>query len=76
MMDERGDGVMRRIFAALALLIVLPALAAAEIKMTELADSNTGSTLVVFEAAADAALLEAAQEARDGCPVSAISIEE
>ena len=62
MMDERGDQMMRRILAALALLIVLPVLAAAEIKMTELADSDTGSTLVVFEAAADAALLEAGKQ--------------
>lgn len=62
MMDERGDQMMRRILAALALLIVLPALATAEIKMTELADSDTGSTLVVFEAAADAALLEAGKQ--------------
>ena len=62
MMDERGDQMMRKILAALALLIVLPVLAAAEIKMTELADSDTGSTLVVFEAAADAALLEAGKQ--------------
>ena len=62
MMDERGDQMMRRILAALALLIVLPALATAEIKMTELADSDTGSTLVVFEAVADAALLEAGKQ--------------
>ena len=61
---------MRRFFAALALLLMmmmvmmmmLPALAAAEIRMTELADHETGSTLVVFEAVADAAKLEAGKE--------------
>ena len=59
MMDERGDKAMKRILAVLAALMLLPVLAAAEIRMTELADSETGSTLVVFEAVADAALLEA-----------------
>ena len=58
-MDERGDKAMKRILAVLAALMLLPVLAAAEIRMTELADSETGSTLVVFEAVADAALLEA-----------------
>ena len=58
-MDERGDKAMKRILAVLAALLLLPVLAAAEIRMTELADSETGSTLVVFEAVADAALLEA-----------------
>ena len=58
-MDERGDNAMKRILAVLAALMLLPVLAAAEIRMTELADSETGSTLVVFEAVADAALLEA-----------------
>ena len=58
-MDERGDKAMKRILAVLAALMLLPVLAAAEIRMTELADSETGSTLVVFEAVTDAALLEA-----------------
>ena len=55
---------MKKIFAALALLFVMlvPVLAAAEIRMTELKDSGTGSTLIVFEAAADAAHLEAGKQ--------------
>lgn len=54
--------MMRRLFAALLLACLLPAAAWAEIRMTELADSESGSTLVVFEARTDAALLEAGKE--------------
>lgn len=50
---------MKRMLFALALLLLLPALALAEIRMTELADNASGSVLVVFEAAADAVNLEA-----------------
>lgn len=50
---------MKRMLFALALLLLLPALALAEIRMTELADNASDSVLVVFEAAADAVNLEA-----------------
>lgn len=53
---------MKKVFYALALLLLLPAIALAEIKMTELADSESGSVLVVFEAAADAVDLEAGKK--------------
>ena len=48
--------------ALLLAVLLLPALAAAEISMTELADSESGSRLIVFEAKPDAALLEAGKE--------------
>lgn len=53
---------MRRFFAALLFICLLPAAAWAEIRMTELADSESGSRLVVFEARADAIELEAGKE--------------
>ena len=45
---------MKRILAALLLALALPACALGEITMTELADNESGSRLVVFAAAAEA----------------------
>lgn len=54
---------MRRILALLLFAaLLLPALAAAEICMTELTDNESGSRLIVFEAKTDTALLEAGKE--------------
>lgn len=46
--------MMKRMLAALLLALAIPACALGEITMTELADSESGSRLVVFAAAAEA----------------------
>ena len=46
--------MMKRMLAALVLALAIPACALGEITMTELADSESGSRLVVFAAAAEA----------------------
>lgn len=53
---------MKKMLALLVFAVLLPVFAAAEISMTELADNESGSRLIVFEAKPDAALLEAGRE--------------
>lgn len=53
---------MRKMLALLLFAALLPAIAAAEISMTELADGESGSRLIVFEAKTDAEMLEAGKE--------------
>lgn len=56
---------MKRMLAALLLALMLPACAAAQIAMTELADADSGSTLVAFETAQDGALSDMVKMALD-----------
>ena len=56
---------MKRLFTALLLALMLPACAAAEITMTELADADSGSTLVAFETAQDGTLSDMVKMALD-----------
>lgn len=54
---------MKRYLAAMLLILLLPACALSEIAMTELADADSGSTLVAFEIAPDSALSDMARMA-------------
>ena len=55
--------MMKRYLAAMLLILLLPACALSEIAMTELADADSGSTLVAFEIAPDSALSDMARMA-------------
>lgn len=56
---------MKRFFAAMAMIFALPACAAGEIEMTQLADAGSGSALVAFEIAQDHTLSDVVRMALD-----------